>query len=181
MGKHFEEDTRKSKRLEKNKKQKDIKSRKSEKNKKSSRIILKIIIILILLIITYITAQCIFSQKSIENKNENSYSKIDFQEKSVESEKLVLKSVYEYNKIIEYIFDNNKLGQIKILEQYNDKEKFGDAKENYSYRKDIQIISVDEENLIIQYYKQDFGEDTGLSYNEIYEKYMKIVGAYEKI
>ena len=46
---------------------------------------------------------------------------------------------------------------------------------------DIEIISIDEKNFNIEYEKKDFGTDKDLSYNEIYNKYMKIVGAYEKI
>ena len=143
----------------------------------------KTIIVIILLTIVSIIGVYIFLSKSkiTENTIKEDYNIVDFQEKSVEGEKLVLKSVYENNKIIEYIFNNNKLTKLKIYERYTDIEKFNDAKESYSNREDIEIISIDEKNFAIEYEKKDFGTDKDLSYNEIYNKYMKIVGAYEKI
>lgn len=184
MGKHFEEDTRRGKRLQESKKSKITKNVKSEKTKKenSSRLSKTIIVIILLTIVSIIGVYIFLSKSKItENTIKEDYNIVDFQEKSVEGEKLVLKSVYENNKIIEYIFNNNKLTKIKIYERYMDIEKFNDAKESYSNREDIEIISIDEKNFAIEYEKKDFGTDKDLSYNEIYNKYMKIVGAYEKI
>lgn len=184
MGKHFEEDTRRGKRLQESKKSKITKNVKSEKTKKenSSRLSKTIIVIILLTIVSIIGVYIFLSKSKItENTIKEDYNIVDLQEKSVEGEKLVLKSVYENNKIIEYIFNNNKLTKLKIYERYTDIEKFNDAKESYSNREDIEIISIDEKNFAIEYEKKDFGTDKDLSYNEIYNKYMKIVGAYEKI
>lgn len=184
MGKHFEEDTRRGKRLQESKKSKITKNVKSEKTKKenSSRLSKTIIVIILLTIVSIIGVYIFLSKSKItENTIKEDYNIVDLQEKSVEGEKLVLKSVYENNKIIEYIFNNNKLTKLKIYERYTDIEKFNDAKESYSNREDIEIISIDEKNFAIEYEKKDFGTDKDLSYNEIYDKYMKIVGAYEKI
>lgn len=184
MGKHFEEDKRRGKRLQESKKSKITKNVKSEKTKKenSSRLSKTIIVIILLTIVSIIGVYIFLSKSKItENTIKEDYNIVDLQEKSVEGEKLVLKSVYENNKIIEYIFNNNKLTKLKIYERYTDIEKFNDAKESYSNREDIEIISIDEKNFAIEYEKKDFGTDKDLSYNEIYNKYMKIVGAYEKI
>lgn len=97
-----------------------------------------------------------------------------------EGKKLVIKSNSEYNRIVEYTFENNILKTVKIYEQFEEKERFELKKKNYEIVDNIVIISVNDEELSIEIEKLDFGSDTGMSYEQIYDKYLvKIVGAYE--
>lgn len=102
--------------------------------------------------------------------------------KTIEGQKLVIKSNSDYNRIIEYGFENNLLKTIKIYEQFEQKEQFDTKKSNYEKIEDIIIINADEKNLILEIENKDFGTDEGLSYEQIYDKYLiQIIGAYQII
>ena len=156
---------------------------KHSKEKNSNNTIIKIIILLLIVTIVFIllynkndktnTSNTIENQ--IINQNENT-------NKTIEGKKLVLKSCYDFNKIIEYDFENDQLIEINISEQYEDKEKYEKAKENFKNLKKYQLIESDDNKLLIEYKRIDFGADEGLSYDELYEKYtVKILGAYEVV
>lgn len=102
--------------------------------------------------------------------------------KTIEGQKLVIKSNSDYNKIIEYTFENNVLKTVRVYEQFETKETFEPKKQNYEMIKNIKIINVNEQELSIEIEKNDFGSDTRKTYEEIYDKYLvQIIGAYEII
>jgi len=102
--------------------------------------------------------------------------------KTIEGEKLVIKSNSEYNKVIEYTFENNVVRQVVIYEQFEEEEKFEKTKATYDLIDEIEVISVNNEQLSLKIEKKDFGSDTGMSYEQIYDKYLvQIIGAYEII
>lgn len=100
--------------------------------------------------------------------------------KTIQGQKLVIKSNSDYNKIIEYTFENNVLKTVRIYEQFETKETFEPKKQNYEMIENIKIINVNEQELSIEIEKKDFGSDTGKTYEEIYDKYLvQIIGAYQ--
>lgn len=102
--------------------------------------------------------------------------------KTIEGEKLVIKSNSEYNRIVEYTFENNVLKTVRIYEQFETKETFEAKKKNYEIVDDIIVSNINEQELSIEIEKKDFGSDTGKTYEEIYDKYLvQIIGAYEII
>ena len=102
--------------------------------------------------------------------------------KTIEGQKLVIKSNSDYNKIIEYTFKNNVLKTVRIYEQFETKETFEPKKQNYEMIENIKIININEQELSIEIEKKDFGSDTGKTYEEIYDKYLvQIIGAYQII
>lgn len=117
----------------------------------------------------------------VMNKDEKEINFKTEQLKTIEGEKLVLKSNSEYNQIIEYYFENGIVSKVKIYEQFETKEKLQDKEQEYVLAEDISRIIVNEEDLKIEIEKQVLGSDTGLNYQEIYDKYMGILGAYEVI
>lgn len=173
MGKHFENTRNNPKRLE-NSKNPKVKNKNSIGHKKSTIKIIGFIVAIFLVIC------CIYKINFIKNTSKNT-KEIRVQATSKEGEVLVLKSIYEKNKIIKYTFLDNKTSNVEVYQQFEDKEQFLKKRDNYKNRQDINLITIDEENMIIIYNKKEFGTDTDLSYYEIYDKYMKIVGAYEKI
>ena len=101
----------------------------------------------------------------------------------IKIEKLVLKSNYEENleKKVTYIFRENILDEVNIFEKYIDEEIYIKERDKASKRADIQLIKIADEQLEIHYKKLKLGSDEGLSYEEIYNKYIGIIGAYEII
>lgn len=100
---------------------------------------------------------------------------------SIENECLVIKSLTDYNKIIEYKFENNSLKTVIIYEQFEEKEQYENKKKNYENQENIIIKEANEQNLSIEIEKKDFGSDKDLNYEQIQEKYLvQIIGAYEK-
>ena len=136
------------------------------------------IIVLTLILCKNIDHEC--ERKSIAEETE----KINEQNRyNTQNEKLVLKSNYEENreKKITYIFKENILDCINILEKYADEEIYIKERDRASKRADIELIKIDDEQLEIYYKKLRLGSDEGLSHEEIYNKYMGIIGAYEII
>lgn len=68
-----------------------------------------------------------------------------------------------------------------ILEIFMDKEEYDIKREEYIQKNDIEIVEANDEKLQICYERLNLGDDVGLSYQEIYKKYMGIIGAYEVI
>ena len=102
--------------------------------------------------------------------------------KTVENTKLVIKSTNEYNKVIEYSFKQNKVKNVKIFEEFEQKEEYENRKKNYELNPKINIINSDDEKLFLEIEKLDLGTDEGLTYEEIYDKYInQIIGSYEVV
>ena len=94
----------------------------SEEKKGIDKKWLIIIIAVIILVAVGITATILIIKYKPNFGNQNITSIKD--EKTVEQEKLVLKSNLDYNKIIEYIFENNIVKTTKIYEQFEQKETY---------------------------------------------------------
>lgn len=139
-----------------------MEKKKKEINKKS---LIIMCIIIILIIVSILVTQNKDMFKIQKNESVNNW-------KTVEGEKLVLKSKLDYNRIIEYSFENNILKTIKIYEQYEDDEEYEEKKKTYNLIEDINLLKVDDKNLSIEIENKKLGEDEGLSYEEIYDKYL---------
>lgn len=150
------------------------------KNKEKRINIKKIIFLIVILLFLIfglwknrITIKRAFSKINDEVKIED--------ETTVENERLVLKSKYEKNKErkIIYTFKENVLNEINIIEKYTSREEYDKEKEGYSKNKNIELIKNNDEKMMIYYKKSKLKDDEGLSYEQIYKKYMGIIGAYE--
>ena len=117
-----------------------------------------------------------------ENKNENAQIEID-NEKTVENEKLVLESNYEKNRVQKIIFNfsNNELKEKNIYEKYEIPEDYFKQKEKINDVSIFETIKLNDETLEIYYKDLNSKEDYNKSYEEIYNKYMGIIGAYNVI
>lgn len=153
-----------------------------EKEKKKINLKKELIAILIIIALVF-GINFILSYRNIKTEKqqkENITSIID--SKTIEGEKLVIKSNSEYNRVVEYTFENNTLKTVKMYEKFEEKEKFEQTKKTYEVLKSIEIINVNEQELSIEIEKNDFGTDTGLTYEQIYDKYLvQIIGAYQVI
>lgn len=149
-----------------------------EKEKKKINLKKELIAIFIIIILI-IGINFLLSHRDIVEKNNSFESETS---KTIEGKKLVIKSNSDYNKVIEYTFENNVVKQVVIYEQFEEKEKFEQTKTTYELIDTVEIIDIDKEKLTIQIEKKDFGSDTGMSYEQIYDKYLvQIIGAYEII
>ena len=120
---------------------------------------------------------------TINKNNTNVYNEI-ISNTINENKKLVLRSNYEENKEKKNVFkfDDDILTEIDVYEKYYNKEDYEKKKKFYENNNDkYEIITVSEEELSLLYKKLDFDSDKDLSYNQIYDKYMGIIGAYEVI
>lgn len=153
---------------------------KHSEEKQEKKINLKKELIAVLVIITLVFGvNFILSYKNAKEQQKDTGIKTS---KTIEGEKLVIKSTSEYNRIIEYNFENNVLKTVKMYEQFEDKDKFEEKKNNYEKVDNIEIINTNEKKLSIEIEKKDFGSDTGMSYEQIYDKYLvQIIGAYQMI
>ena len=153
-------------------------SKVKEKKAKNARIS-KVFFLLLLFIILILAMVCMFQNqiRQLLFKDNNIFSK---DEEITEQQKLVIKSTMDFNRVITFEFETNILKSINIYEQYEDKEKFLEDKKEIELMKDINIISIDEEELSIEIEKKDLGEDINKSYDEIYDKYLnELIGMYE--
>ena len=67
-----------------------------------------------------------------------------------------------------------------MYEQFEDKERFLEKKQNYDIADNILIINMNEQELSIETERKDLGSDIGMSYNQIYNKYLvEMIGIYE--
>lgn len=173
MGKHSIEKTTK-KRKEKHKNKIHREKHKNNNKKSNKAIIMAIIIIFIVLAAIAVYISFVKSQE---------YSEIEIKEETtIEGKRLVFKSKNDYNKIIEYIFEKDTIKKVIIYEQFEEKEQLEERKSEYEITDDVVIKEINEEELSITIEKGKFGSDTGLNYDQIYDKYLvQIVDAYEKI
>lgn len=163
--------------------------KKSKHMKENEKNYKKIIILLMIIIIAFLVILCkdrILVKETDKDQKENiilDQKNIIKEDSTIENQKLVLKSNYEENKErkIIYIFKENKLNEVRISEKYTNKESYTNEKERYSKRADIEIIEIDDSKLELHCKKLNLGSDEGLSYEQVYQKYMGIIGAYEVI
>lgn len=149
-----------------------------EKEKKKINLKKELVAILIIIVLV-LGINFLLSHRNIQKEQKDSSLKVS---KTIENKKLVIKSNSDYNKIIEYTFENNIVKTVKIYEQFEEKEKFEEKIKDYEGIKNIEIIKTNEQELSIEIEKKDFGSDTGKTYEEIYDKYLvQIIGAYEVI
>ena len=141
-------------------------------NKSNNRALIIFAIFIILLLVGIIEVSIIRNEKTSRfNSIKDSTT--------IEDERLVFKSRSEHNRIIEYIFKNNILETVKIYQQFENSEDLEKEKEKYLNNSNITILNINEEERSIEIQKNDFGSDTGKSYEEIYDKYLvQIIGAY---
>ena len=141
-------------------------------NKSNNRALIIFAIFIILLLVGIIEVSIIRNEKTSRfNSIKDSTT--------IEDERLVFKSTSEHNRIIEYIFKNNILETVKIYQQFENNEDLEKEKEKYLNNYNITILNINEEERSIEIQKNDFGSDTGKSYEEIYDKYLvQIIGAY---
>ena len=139
----------------------------------------KELVAIFIIIVLVLGINFILSHRNIQEEQKDSSIKAS---KTIENQKLVIKSNSDYNKIIEYTFENNTLKTVKIYEQFEEKEKFEEKRKDYESVKNIEIVKANEQDLSIEIEKKDFGSDTGKTYEEIYDKYLvQIIGAYQVI
>ena len=141
-------------------------------NKSNNRELIIFAIFIILLLVGIIEVSIIRNEKTSRfNSIKDSTT--------IEDERLVFKSTLEHNRIIECIFKNNILETVKIYQQFENNEDLEKEKEKYLNNSNITILNINEEERSIEIQKNDFGSDTGKSYEEIYDKYLvQIIGAY---
>lgn len=141
-------------------------------NKSNNRELIIFAIFIILLLVGIIEVSIIRNEKTSRfNSIKDSTT--------IEDERLVFKSTSEHNRIIEYIFKNNILETVKIYQQFENNEDLEKETEKYLNNSNITILNINEEERSIEIQKNDFGSDTGKSYEEIYDKYLvQIIGAY---
>lgn len=157
-----------------------IEKEKKKFNLKKELVVIFIVIVLIFGINFILSHREIVKEKQDKKNIVNTVSIKD--SRTLEGQKLVIKSNSDYNKIIEYTFGNNVLKTVRIYEQFETKETFEPKKQNYEMIENIKIINVNEQELSIEIEKKDFGSDTGKTYEEIYDKYLvQIIGAYQLI
>lgn len=176
MGKHSKE---------KVKEKKD----KKQDSKKKYKIIRYIIwcVVIALLVATAIYVYQNFNKFRNVVPQENSSVDKEYEDSikdstTVENEILVIKSLFEYNKIIQYTFEEDTLKTVIIYQQFEEQEKFENKKASYEKQNNIIMKNIDEKELSIEIEKTEFGMDTELSYEELCDKYLvQMIGAYEKI
>lgn len=141
-------------------------------NKSNNRALIIFAIFIILLLVGIIEVSIIRNEKTSRfNSIKDSTT--------IEGERLVFKSTLEHNRIIECRFKNNILETVKIYQQFENSEDLEKEKEKYLNNSNITILNINEEERAIEIQKNDFGSDTGKSYEEIYDKYLvQIIGAY---
>lgn len=147
-----------------------------EKERKINyKLLLFFLIIILLLLGLY------FLRNNIEINNKTSNTSIS-EAKTIEGKKIVVKSTSDFNKIIEFDFKKKILSSVKIYEQFELQEKYKEKKKNYEFDDTTNITYFDDNKFILEIEKTDFGTDEGLTYEQVYDKYVvQIIGAYEVI
>lgn len=147
-----------------------------EKPKRKINLKKEFIAILVIIILIF-GINYVLSHRTIVEEQNNDEVKAA---KTITGEKLVMKSNTEYNKIVEFIFENNILKTKKIYEQFELKEQFDEKMSSYEKMDNIEFIKVDEQEKSIEIENKNLGSDEGKSYEEIYDKYLvQIIGAYQ--
>ena len=149
----------------------------TEKKKPNKKVI---ILTIILIVIIGIGSFFIYQYRDLIFQNNGKERTYTIRSKTIEGEKLVLKSNSGDSRYVEFFFENNKLSKLKIYEQFEDEDKYEEKKEEYSSYDIYRITKKRDKKLILEVEKTDLEEDEGLTYDEIYDKYVnKIIGAYE--
>lgn len=140
----------------------------------------KVLLVLVLIIIIGLGSFFAYKYKDSIFRSSGEEKTYTIRPKTKEGEKLVLKSNADKGRYIEFFFENDKVTKIKIFEQFEDEAKYEERKEEYSSYDIYKITKKNNKKLILEVEKTDLEEDEGLSYEEVYDKYVnKIVGAYE--
>lgn len=92
--------------------------------------------------------------------------------KTIENEKLVLKSNSDYNKIIEFIFEDNKVKTLRIYEQFEEMQEYEEARDAYNASENFEVIKTDAPKLWIEIERKELGEEKDMSYDQVYDKYL---------
>lgn len=92
--------------------------------------------------------------------------------KTIENEKLVLKSNSDYNKIIEFIFEDNKVKTLRIYEQFEEMQEYEEARDAYNASENFEVIKTDDQKLWIEIERKELGEEKDMSYDQVYDKYL---------
>lgn len=92
--------------------------------------------------------------------------------KTIENEKLVLKSNSDYNKIIEFIFEDNKVKTLRIYEQFEEMQEYEEARDAYNASENFEVIKTDDPKLWIEIERKELGEEKDMSYDQVYDKYL---------
>ena len=93
-------------------------------------------------------------------------------QKTIENEKLVLKSNSDYNKIIEFIFEDNKVKTLRIYEQFEEMQEYEEARDAYNASENFEVIKTDDQKLWIEIERKELGEEKDMSYDQVYDKYL---------
>jgi len=161
---------------------------KKEKNK-NNKIMLLCIILLIsfvfcgVLLINYdVNNGFIYKQITDSNNSIINMTKNENKTVSEDTDVLKIKSNSDYDKVIEFIFNNNKLSNMVIEEKFETDEIYKKKKEIYNVSSEFNIIEVDDANRYIKYEKLNLETDENLTYDEIYNKYLvRFLDIYTKI
>ena len=92
--------------------------------------------------------------------------------KTIENEKLVLKSNSDYNKIIEFIFEDNNVKTLRIYEQFEEMQEYEEARDAYNASENFEVIKTDDQKLWIEIERKELGEEKYMSYDQVYDKYL---------
>lgn len=149
-------------------------------SKEKEKSIKKIIISLIFIILIICAIFILINNNHIKYKYDFYDKKSTTELKTIKNEQLIIKSTTDYNKVIQFSFNNDILNNVKIYEEFLNLEELKKTEESYKSMSNIKIVNTDEQKFSIEIEKLDFVTDTDLTYDEIYDKYLvQIVGAYE--
>ncbi|MBO4816492.1 MAG: hypothetical protein J5507_06355 [Clostridia bacterium] len=155
-----------------------------ETHKLRNTFIVLLIILTLFLIYKIIDLAIINSinNKSVNTIKENIKSNIS-NVQTKKNKRLVLESNYETNKQQKLIFNftNNKLKEKNIYEKYLNEEEYQNQKEKITKTDIYSILQCDDNTLEIYYKENNLKEEYNLTYQDIYNKYIGIVGAYNVI
>lgn len=140
----------------------------SEEKKKINKKMIIVIMILCVIILAVIVGFLVKNKNWFNSKSNTSIENV----KTIENERLVLKNNSDYNKIIEFDFEDNKVKTIKIYEQFEENEKYEEKKNTYKIAQDINLIEANDKKLAIEIERKNLGSDEGLSYEQVYDKYI---------
>lgn len=150
----------------------------SYEEKQNNKIVITIIILLVIILVAAIGWIMKKNYDWFNIKNDTQIEKT----KTIANEQLILKNNSD-NKIVEYVFEDGKVRTIKIYEQFEKKEDYEEKKNTYEISKnDINIINTDDKKLSIEIERKDLGEDEGLTYDQVYDKYVnQLINIYTVI
>lgn len=155
---------------------------KKKNDKKVLYICIFIIIIALMICFGIILDRNNIIKTNKQNKISSQIPDYTIQSKTIEGEKLVIKSNSDYNKYIEYIFEENVLSKVNIYQQFENEELYKTKKNKYQQQENINLIKFDDNRFVLEIGKTNFGTDEGLTYEQVYDKYVvQIIGSYEVV